>query len=88
MTPDVAQRSCSKKRIANSMEQHVRIRMPEQALFVGDIDATDNKLAAFGQLMHIETLSDSEFAHYSSLYSASANPYVATASAVLIVKGF
>ena len=88
MTPNVAQRGCSKKRVANGMEQHVRVRMSEQALFVGDIDATDDKLAAFGQLMHIETLPDSEFAHYFSLYSASASPYVAAASAVLIMQGF
>lgn len=75
MSADVAQRGCSEKRVADGVEQYVRVRMPEETLFVGNIDAADDKLAAFGQLMHIETLPNSEIAHYASLYSASVSRY-------------
>jgi hypothetical protein len=37
------------------MQKHIRIAVAEQALFVRDINTTDNALAAFHQFVNVKT---------------------------------
>ena len=58
MPPDVAQRRRAEQRIADRVQQHIRVRMSEQAFFVRDLHPADDQLAAFHQLMHVVALTD------------------------------
>ena len=42
------------------MGQHVGIRMAQQALFVGNVHAAQNKLATLGKGVHVLALSDAQ----------------------------
>jgi hypothetical protein len=48
------------------MQQNVRIGMPKQAFFVGNGHAPDDKVASLDQLVHIKTLPNSHFDHFTS----------------------
>ena len=48
------------KRVANGMHQDIRVGMPEQSLFVGDVDSAQNEIAAFDQPVEIEADAGSE----------------------------
>ena len=58
MAPDVAQRRRPQQRIANGMQQHIRIGMTEQAFLIRNVHPAEDKLAPHHQLMNVETLSD------------------------------
>src|SRR5438128_2278912 len=48
----------AQQRIADRMQQHVCIAVPEEALVVGDLHAADHEPAARDQGMHVEALAD------------------------------
>src|SRR5450759_2881501 len=58
MPADVAQCRGTQQRIADRMQQHVRVGMAEQTFFMGYFHPADDQLAACYQLMHIVTLTD------------------------------
>ncbi|MOA19102.1 hypothetical protein D3C78_1394590 [compost metagenome] len=55
---DVPQRRAAQQRIGDGMQQHVGIRMPEQAHAVGNFHAADDELAAGHQGVDIPTFTD------------------------------
>jgi hypothetical protein len=56
--PDITEPRCTEQRIAYRMQQHVTIRMTEQAAIEGDIDTADQELAPGNERMDIVALSD------------------------------
>ncbi len=60
VTPDIAQASGPKQRVGNRVQQDVRIRMPQQAMRVGNRHAADDQRAALDQRMHVKALADAE----------------------------
>jgi hypothetical protein len=65
MRPDVAQRRSPQQRIANSVREHVRIRVTQQTLFERNIYAAKHKLPPFNQPVYVISDADSSrFVHY------------------------
>ena len=58
---DIAECSRTEQRITDRVQQHIRIRVSEQAAFKRNIDATDHAFAAFDQSMHIKAVADTNF---------------------------
>lgn len=65
MTADVAERRRAEQRVGDRVQQHVRIRVTEQAAFVWNRHAADDEGAPFDELMYVVALSDSEVHAYS-----------------------
>ena len=53
MFPDVAQGGRAQEGVRQGVEGHVRVRMAEQALFIGDLDAAENELSSFHQAVGV-----------------------------------
>ena len=64
MPANVTQCRSSQYRVTYSMQQHIRVGMPQQTFLVGNGHSADNKLTTLDQLVYIKTLPDSESVHY------------------------
>ena len=53
MLPDVAKRRRSEEGVGNGVQQHIRIRVPQQPLFIRYIHAAEDELASLHQSMHV-----------------------------------
>ena len=60
MAPDVAQRGRTQQRVGDGVQQHVGIRMAEQALVWGICHPTDDQRATGHQRMHVPALTDAK----------------------------
>ena len=60
MGADIAQRRCAEQRIGDCVQQHIRVRMPEQAQMKRDLDAADDQFAPRHQRVHIPALANPE----------------------------
>uniref|UniRef100_E6QHF0 Uncharacterized protein n=1 Tax=mine drainage metagenome TaxID=410659 RepID=E6QHF0_9ZZZZ len=56
MPADVAQCRCADQRVANRMQQHVRIGVAHEPLPEGNLHAADDQLAPRNERMHVESL--------------------------------
>ncbi len=63
MPANITQRSCTQQRIAQGMQQYIRVRMAKQSFFIRNGNAADNKIAPGGQLVNIKPLPNSDFFH-------------------------
>ena len=52
---DLPQRRRAEQRVRDGVQQHVRIRMSEQSLFIRDLDTANNQLPPFCQFVYIIT---------------------------------
>ena len=62
---DVAERRRAEQRVGDRVQQHVRVRVAEQAAFVRNRHAADDEGAPLDELVHVVALSDSEIHAYS-----------------------
>jgi hypothetical protein len=67
MPPQVALSHGSKQRVAHGMHKNIGIRMPEQTLAVGDVNAAQNQFASGPQRVHVISIANphmSPFVHH------------------------
>ena len=60
MSTDIAQCHSAEKRVAEGMESHIGITVPEQPLFIGNIDATHYAAASFDETVHVESIANTK----------------------------
>lgn len=68
MPPNIPQRGSAKKSIGNRMQQHIRIRMPQQAPLIRHRHPANNKRPPLYERVYVVPLSDSEIHSLKSGY--------------------
>jgi hypothetical protein len=60
MLADVAERRRPEERIGDRVQEHVRIRVPEQALLVGNVNASDDARPIGNERVNIKAGADAK----------------------------
>ena len=80
--PNIAQCRDTQQRIHDSMGQHIRIAVSQQASVIRDIHTADDAFPAFRQAVHIIAMSNS---HLSILPFRIASPRITSSGVVILM---
>jgi hypothetical protein len=55
MSPDILEGERAEHRVADRVEEHIRVRVPFQTLRIGDLNAADDEPSPLSEAMRVKT---------------------------------